>query len=120
MDTSTLKDALEQHREQLLEIMEHCERERERLQKELAGKALQGEDFEAMRPLHNKLTDIAQDYWNAYGRITLIDQILEALEGRREEFALDDATAPIVTATKRLGPWARCAEETCPPFPPWA
>lgn len=119
MDTS-LKEALEHHREQLLEIMGHCELERERLQKELAGKALQGEHFEAMRPLHDKLTDRTREYWSAYGRVTLIDQILEALEGRREEFALDDATAPITTATKRLGPWARCAEETCPPFPPWA
>ena len=120
MDTITLKDALERHREQLMEIMGRCELERERLQNELAAKALQGESFEAMRSLHNEITDVTRDYWNAYGRVALIDQVLEALEGRRRRFRFDDAAAPALAAAERLGPWARCAEETCPPFPPWA
>ena len=121
MDTITLKDALERHREQLVEIMERCELERERLQNELAARALQGESFEAMRPLHNEATDVTRDYWSAHGRAALIDQVLEALEGRRRRFRFDDAASqvPTLAAAERLGPWARCAEETCPPFPPW-
>lgn len=119
MDTGDLRDVLERHREQLLKVMGECELERERLQNELADRACQGTRFEVMRPSHDQITDVARDYWNAYGRVALIDQIMEALEGRRDRLTLDHTAAPVLAGTDRVGPWARCAEETCPPFPPW-
>lgn len=118
MDTSNLRDTLERHREQLLEIVEWCALERERLQNAMADKARQGESFETMRPLHDEITNVARDYWSANGRIALIDQVLEALEEKREQFTFD-STIPVLAAERKVGPWALCAEETCPPFPPW-
>ena len=73
MDTIDLKDTLERYREQLLKLMGRCELARDRLQNELADRARQGESFEAVRPLHDEITDVTQDYWNAYGRVLLID-----------------------------------------------
>lgn len=118
MDMLTLKDALERHRAQLLQTMERSERQRAQLQHELAVHAQQGTSFEAMRPVHDQIADVARDYWTAYGRVMLIDQMLEALRGERR-LAFDEAVIPTHTPARQLNPWARCAEETCPPFPPW-
>ena len=118
MDTAELRDALERHREQLLGTVERCKLERDRLQHAMADGVRQGESFEMMRPLHGELTRVTQDYWDANGRIALIDQILEALAEERERFAFD-STKSAVTAVTALGPWASCEAQTCPPFPPW-
>ena len=130
MHTEDLKDLLERHRQQLLAVMAESELERSRLQDELADEARQGTGFETMRPVHDRITDVARDYWTAHGRVALIDQLMDAIEGRRETLALDghaaapafdDHTAtPTAAAADGAGPWSRCAEETCPPFPPWA
>jgi len=120
MHTDELRDLLERHREQLQKVMKESELERSRMQDELAEGARQGTSFEAMRPSHDRITDVARDYWNAYGRVALIDQLMEALDGRRDQLTLDDAAAPVQATADGAGPWARCAEETCPPFPPWA
>ena len=113
MDIGDLRDVLERHREQLLKVMGECEPLRERLQNELAEMTRQGTGFEVMGPSHDQIADVARDYWNAYGRVSLIDQIMETLEGQRDRLTLDHGAATVIA-------WARCAEETCPPFPPWA
>lgn len=120
MHTDDLRGLVERHREQLLKAMEECELERARLQNELADMARQGTGFEVMRPSHDRIADVARDYWQAHGRVTLIDQLMEALAGQRDRLTLDDAEDPVLAAADGAGPWARCAEETCPPYPPWA